>query len=149
VQPARVVFTRSGELPDHLALTRAATDSPTYLVFVGESGGGDSPKSGQDDVIEIRAQTLDEALVALRDAGITTILVEGGGSLGGHLLAAGLVDRFYWIQSPLWLGEKGVPAFPGLPSPLLKDAERWSVMERRALGQDTLMVMDRIACSPD
>ena len=58
------------------------------------------------------------------------------------LLAAGLVDRFYWVQSPLFLGERGIPAFQGLPAPLLGSVERWRVVERRALGQDTLLVMD-------
>ena len=24
--------------------------------------------------------------------------------------SSGLVDRYYWIQAPLWLGEEGVPA---------------------------------------
>ncbi len=151
IPPARVVFTRSGELPDHLAVTRAVPDSATYVVTVGESRRSDPQKPGGEGeaVVEIRATTLVEALGALGRAGIATILVEGGGGFGAQLLAEGLVDRFYWIQSPLWLGEKGVPAFPGLPSPPLRDAERWSVMERRPLGRDTLLVMDRSACLPD
>ena len=36
-----------------------------------------------------------------------SILVEGGGRLAGALLSAGLVDRYYWIQTPLWLGAGG------------------------------------------
>jgi diaminohydroxyphosphoribosylaminopyrimidine deaminase/5-amino-6-(5-phosphoribosylamino)uracil reductase len=149
VPPARVVFTRSGELPANLALTAGDTGSTTYFVIVGEFGESRSDEPVTDGVVEIRARTLGEALGALRDAGINTILVEGGGELGGGLLAAGLVDRFYWIQSPLWLGDRGVPAFPGVPSPLLKDAGRWAVTERRALGRDTLMVMDSTTCLPD
>jgi riboflavin biosynthesis pyrimidine reductase len=63
------------------------------------------------------------------------------------LFDAGLVDRFYWVQSPLWLGPKARPAFGQMSSPLLDEAERWTVVERRALGVDTLIVMDR-QCSP-
>ena len=43
------------------------------------------------------------------------MLVEGGGRLAGALLGDGLVDRFYWVQCPLFLGDSGVPAFAGLP----------------------------------
>ena len=80
---------------------------------------------------------------ALWKSGISSMLVEGGGELAGMLLAAGLIDRFYWVQSPLFLGDRGIPAFQGLPAPLLGSAERWRVVERRPLGQDTLLVMDR------
>jgi diaminohydroxyphosphoribosylaminopyrimidine deaminase/5-amino-6-(5-phosphoribosylamino)uracil reductase len=70
-------------------------------------------------------------------------LVEGGGRLAGALLAAGLVDRYYWIQSPLWLGVGAVPATAGLPATALSEAQPWRVSQRRSLGQDTLLVVDR------
>ena len=79
----------------------------------------------------------------LRDRGVTSLLVEGGGRLSGALLAADLVDRFYWVQSPLWLGIGSVPAIAGLPTALLAEAPRWKVSQRRALGEDTLLVVDR------
>ena len=80
----------------------------------------------------------------LRKRGVGSLLVEGGGRLAGALLAAGLVDRYYWVQSPLWLGIGAVPAITGLPGSALGEARRWSVSERRALGEDTLLVLDRV-----
>ena len=74
--------------------------------------------------------------------------MEGGGRLAGALLREGLVDRFYWIQSPLWLGDAGTPATSGWQAPPLGGAERWTVVERRALGDDTLLVLDREPCLP-
>jgi len=62
--------------------------------------------------------------------------------LAGALLTEDMVDRLYWVQSPLWLGE-GVPAVTGLPGTALELAPRWRVVERRALGEDTLLVVDR------
>jgi len=44
---------------------------------------------------------------------------------------------------PLWLGERGVPAVSGLASSPIAEASRWRVVERRPLGQDTLIVVDR------
>jgi diaminohydroxyphosphoribosylaminopyrimidine deaminase/5-amino-6-(5-phosphoribosylamino)uracil reductase len=90
-----------------------------------------------------RAGDLRAALGALRARGIVSLLVEGGGRLAGSLLAAGVVDRYYWVQSPLWLGVGGASALAGLPSVQLAGADRWRVVERRALGQDTLLVLDR------
>jgi diaminohydroxyphosphoribosylaminopyrimidine deaminase/5-amino-6-(5-phosphoribosylamino)uracil reductase len=82
-------------------------------------------------------------------AGIQSLLCEGGGALGTKLLAEGLVDRLYWVQAPVWLGEGAVPAFPGIPAYALADAPRWVVVERRALGTDTLLVLDRKLCLPE
>jgi len=36
-----------------------------------------------------------------------------------------------------------IPAVAGLPGTRLADAQRWRVTERRALGEDTLLVVDR------
>ncbi|MEO8113055.1 MAG: dihydrofolate reductase family protein, partial [Phenylobacterium sp.] len=85
----------------------------------------------------------------LAAAGIGSLLVEGGGRLAGALLAEGLVDRYYWIQAPVWVGDNGIPAVAGLPGISLIEAERWNVVERRALGQDTLLVVDREPCLPE
>jgi hypothetical protein len=42
-----------------------------------------------------------------------------------------------------------VPAIAGYPETGLAGAPRWSVVERRALGEDTLLVLDREPCLPE
>jgi len=76
------------------------------------------------------------------------VLCEGGGALGAKLLAEGMVDRLYWVQAPVWLGEGAVPAFPGVGGAALPEAPRWIPVERRAMGPDTLLVLDRRLCLP-
>lgn len=146
--PQRVVFDRSGELPNSLALVRTAGSIPTVLIT--ESVGPSARLADLEavGVVVHRVPSLRHGLEALRAGGIDSLLVEGGGRLAGALLSAGLVDRYYWVQSPLWLGESGVPAVSGLAGTSLVEAERWNVVERRALGQDTLLVVDREPCSP-
>lgn len=147
--PQRVVFDRRGDLPETLALVRTARELPTILLT--EASGLSSRLADLEDagVIVHRCSTLAEGLEGLHALGIGSLLVEGGGRLAGALLAEGLVDRYYWIQSPLWLGETGVPAVAALPGTSLMEAERWNVVERKALGQDTLLVVDREdPCSP-
>jgi len=85
---------------------------------------------------------LEHGMTQLRGLGIERLLVEGGGRIAGALLAADCVDRYYRVQSPLWLGDGGCPAFVGVPATLLADARRWQVVQRVALGADSLLVVD-------
>ncbi len=147
--PQRVVFDRRGDLPETLGLVRTAREIPTILIT--EAIGLSSRLADLEDagVIVHRCTTLAEGLHALHALGIGSLLVEGGGRLAGALLAEGLVDRYYWIQSPVWLGDSGIPAVAGMPGTSLMEAERWTVVERRALGQDTLLVVDQGPCLPE
>lgn len=120
VPPRRVVFSRSGRI-----------DGAHHLL----GADGEPPATVFPSVVD--------GLRSLREEGVASILIEGGGILASELLAANLVDRFYWIQAPIFLGSAATPAFPGLPGGPLPDAARWAVVERKALGPDTLLVLDR------
>ena len=146
--PRRVVFDRRGELPEALALVRTAREVPTVLVTEVSRPSPRFADLDEAGVEIVRAPDLAQGLGTLWEMGIGSILVEGGGRLAGALLAQGLVDRYYWIQSPLWLGDSGIPAVAGFGGTTLVEAERWRVVERRPLGQDTLLVADRDECSP-
>jgi diaminohydroxyphosphoribosylaminopyrimidine deaminase/5-amino-6-(5-phosphoribosylamino)uracil reductase len=140
VPPSRVVFSRSGTLPTSLSLVRTARAVPTVLFT--DPGVEPDAALGAAGVAVHPAVDLAAALRTLRSLGVTSLLVEGGGALAGALLTAGLVDRYYWVQAPLWLGAGplGIRDLVGAP---LADAARWRVVERRALGEDTLLVVDR------
>jgi diaminohydroxyphosphoribosylaminopyrimidine deaminase/5-amino-6-(5-phosphoribosylamino)uracil reductase len=143
VAPLRVVFAADGDLPGSLALVKGAGTVPTVAVVSPSAKRSRLEPLEMAGVDLVRTPDLNGALRTLRERGVTSLLVEGGGRLAGALLAADLVDRFYWVQSPLWLGTGAVPAIAGLPTTHLEDAPRWSVSDRRALGDDTLLVMDR------
>ncbi|MGH7660517.1 MAG: bifunctional diaminohydroxyphosphoribosylaminopyrimidine deaminase/5-amino-6-(5-phosphoribosylamino)uracil reductase RibD [Vulcanimicrobiaceae bacterium] len=54
---------------------------------------------------------LSAALIALKEAGIASVLCEGGPTFAAGLLAQRLVDRLIWIVAPVLLaGEEAVPA---------------------------------------
>ena len=143
IPPRRVVFDRVADLGPHLTLVRTAAETPTLAVVSPDADPGRVKRLEATGVTVVRAAALEDALRSLRELQIGSLLVEGGGELAGALLRAGLVDRYYWIQAPLWLGEGGIPAIAGLPGRGLDQADRWSVVERRALGEDTLLVLDR------
>ncbi|MBV8151644.1 MAG: RibD family protein, partial [Candidatus Eremiobacteraeota bacterium] len=86
---------------------------------------------------EPRTLDLEAALVALREAGIESVLCEGGPTLASALLACGLVDRLVWFVAPLFLrGEKALPALRGdFPSP--PNGWRFEGLER--CGDDLML----------
>ena len=143
IPPGRVIFDAAADLPGSLGLVRSASEFPTFVVTSPQASTTRLTALERAGVRVVTAPSLSEGLAALRAAGISSLLVEGGGRLAGALLGNGLCDRFYWIQSPVWLGERGVPAMAGLPSEPIARAERWRTVERRALGEDTLLVLDR------
>jgi diaminohydroxyphosphoribosylaminopyrimidine deaminase/5-amino-6-(5-phosphoribosylamino)uracil reductase len=143
VPPRRVVFDRAADLSPQLTLVRTATETPTIAVVTPGADPARVKRLETAGVVVLTAGHLTQALSSLRQLGIESLLVEGGGQLAGALLAAGLVDRYYWLQAPLWLGDDAVPAVAGLPARELDQSERWRVIDRRALGEDTLLVLDR------
>ncbi len=88
-------------VPDGARQNAAALPASAQTVFVGASG----------------AQTLDlpKALRALWERGIYSVLCEGGPRLAASLIAARLVDRFYWALAPVFLSnERAVPVLAGV-----------------------------------
>jgi diaminohydroxyphosphoribosylaminopyrimidine deaminase/5-amino-6-(5-phosphoribosylamino)uracil reductase len=143
VPPRRVVVEGSAPLPLGSTLVRTAGEPPTTLIARPGVPADRRAALEAAGVELVEADGLDRALELLGAAGVESVLVEGGGRLAGALLERGLVDRLYWIQSPVLLGDAGVPAIAGLGARPLAEAERWRPVERRALGADTLLVLDR------
>lgn len=144
VAPRRVVFSGHGGVASDRRLLATAREYATTVVApagaAGAAGRRDWEAAG---ATVVEAATLAMALEQLWLAGVTTLLVEGGGRLAGGLLAEGLVDRACLVHAPLFLGASGTAAVSGWDAPALADSSRWQVRERRALGADSLTVLDR------
>lgn len=72
----------------------------------------------------------------LAEAGLTTVLVEGGGSLAAALLRADLVDEVHWMLAPKLIGGDGRAALGPLERTRLADAVSIEPIRVRRLGQD-------------
>ena len=135
VAPTRVVFDRSGRVPPGHRIFADAGTVPVIVIVGSEVAGEHRAAVTAAGAIVIVEGRLENALQALADAGVDSILVEGGGRLAGALLDADLVDRVYQVQSPRWLGQ-GTPAWPGVAAAALDSARRWEVIDARRLGTD-------------
>jgi diaminohydroxyphosphoribosylaminopyrimidine deaminase/5-amino-6-(5-phosphoribosylamino)uracil reductase len=139
IPPARVIFDRSGRLPGDHGIFADAGSVPVLVVHHPSTPSPVAPREG---VTLLPAGSLREALAELARHGIDALMVEGGGRLAGQLLKQDLVDRIYQLQAPVWLG-RGRAAWAELGDRDLVDAIRWHTVERRGLGDDTLLVLER------
>jgi diaminohydroxyphosphoribosylaminopyrimidine deaminase/5-amino-6-(5-phosphoribosylamino)uracil reductase len=141
--PLRVLFDRRGEVPASARLLATAREAPTLVV----TGSGVSEEHrrvvGAAGAELLVADDYVATLAALRARGVAGLLVEGGGVLAGRLLAADLVDRVYAFVAPLFLGAEALPTLGAFGGGALAETRRWTVAERRSLGDDHLFVLDR------
>src|SRR5688572_2435663 len=139
VPPARIVFTRRGQLPLTSGLAMSATEVPT--IVVAESVDLAHARRLKGMGVEVVAATsIDEAMRTLRQRGIRSMLVEGGASLSGALLGANLVDRLIIFQAPVMLGAGSLPGFESAPPTNAAGARRLPIVRRAELDDDLMTV---------
>ena len=81
-------------------------------------------------------------------ADLQYVLVEGGAQTAAAFLRADLVDRMLIYRAPILIGG-GLPAVSAIGLSELAAAHgRWHRADTRRLGNDTLEVYERTACSP-
>ena len=103
-----------------------AERQPRRLAF----GHGPLPEGSE---LELRSGRLEDELAALAGEGVRSLLLEGGPTLAGAFLAAGLVDKLMVFTAPTVSGA-GPVAFGALQEPL---ALRHGSVER--IGDDVLL----------
>jgi diaminohydroxyphosphoribosylaminopyrimidine deaminase/5-amino-6-(5-phosphoribosylamino)uracil reductase len=120
VAPLRVVFAGNTPLPPHLKLL--SDGGPRTLVIPGHDLRGTLRRLREEE-------------------GVGSLLVEGGAALAAALVEGGMVDRYYWIRTPVEIGPGGVPAHPWA-RPGAGAAGRWRSIGHKSLGHDILQAME-------
>jgi diaminohydroxyphosphoribosylaminopyrimidine deaminase/5-amino-6-(5-phosphoribosylamino)uracil reductase len=83
-------------------------------------------------------------LESLAAEGVTRVLVEGGPTIAGAILAADLVDEVVIGHGTEALGSKGRKPAGEHGLEFLEDTERWQTVDERMIGADRLSVHRRI-----
>ena len=147
----RVIADSHLRTPLTSGLIRTAKTSPTW--FLVRSGANPDRRAALADlgvtVIDTAPGTtgvdLADGLRALAEAGITRLLVEGGGQIAASLLRADLVDRIAWFHAPAVMGGDGWPASQGFGVSQLSTMPRFVRRRAVALGPDMLTEFEKPA----
>jgi len=141
----RVVFDRRLQTPPRARLLSTCGAGPVIIVTTRQvcQGAGDrvaALRAAGAQVLAAPAGDFAAALSALGDAGITSLVLEGGPTLHRAALDAGVVDVVHLYVAPRLLG------VPSRPTPCLKwmDAGRFTIGQLsdrslRWLGDDVLV----------
>jgi diaminohydroxyphosphoribosylaminopyrimidine deaminase/5-amino-6-(5-phosphoribosylamino)uracil reductase len=114
--------------------------APTLLVTHGASYGEDRTlvlPPGPDGRVDLTA-----LLTALAEREVVSVLLEGGPTLAGSFVAAGLVDRVVGYVAPALLGA-GEPALQGTGAGTIADAVRLSLVDATRIGDDVRITLER------
>ena len=144
-QPLRVVADSHARLPIDRRLVRTARQVPTLVAT--------TPRAPGERVAALKAAGVEILVVdgpgprvdlkalagALAKRDVTSLLIEGGGTLHAAALDAGIVDRVALFVSPLLLGGRdAVPVVGGLGAATLAEAWRVTDVAVERVGDDWL-----------
>ncbi|MDY0350547.1 MAG: bifunctional diaminohydroxyphosphoribosylaminopyrimidine deaminase/5-amino-6-(5-phosphoribosylamino)uracil reductase RibD [Desulfobulbaceae bacterium] len=144
--PLRIVIDTHLRLQAESRMVSQHSSAPTW-VFCGP----DAPGAAEERLARAGAAVhrlpldndgridLHRMLVHLGQAGITSILVEGGAAVHGSFLRARLVDEVYLFIAPFFIGGQGTSLVEGFTLPGRDDRELLRHIQTRRLNDDILI----------
>jgi diaminohydroxyphosphoribosylaminopyrimidine deaminase/5-amino-6-(5-phosphoribosylamino)uracil reductase len=145
----RVIVDSNLRTPVISNLVRTASDSPLWILVCERT-----EPCRRDVLVELGATViviesseaginLIDGLKTLAMAGLTRVLVEGGGRVAASFVRAGLVDRIAWLHAPAVLGGDGLPSLQHLGIEDLSVMPRFVRHRITPLGPDVLTELRR------
>ncbi len=155
--PIRIVLTSTPRLAPDSRLMRTAETWPVWLLVPeGDTAGLPAPdpqRPGRAGLYALTfeaedrdpAATVAALLRTLAAAGITRLLVEGGGTVTGLFLRTRLFDRLYHFTGDCVIGADGIAAIPSLDvADVAVDAPRLRLLTSRSLEESVLSVYEPV-----
>ena len=145
--PVRIVFDSRLQIALTGQLVATARIVPTWIVTLAETAE-DSAVDRAEALRDLGVTlipvgtgpsgriSIAKALQALGEAGLTRLMVEGGGKLAASFLSEGLVDDLALFRGPSIIGGDGIPAIAGLGLERVADAPSFRLTDSRRLGVD-------------
>ncbi len=114
--PRRVVFDSALRLPPECRLAQTTEQAPVIVITTPEAAAerADALTALGVEVARVAATAegrvdLESALRYLAQAGVVSLLIEGGAELAGSALASRFVHRLHAFVAPILLGPRGRP----------------------------------------
>lgn len=143
--PVRIVIDSKARLQPTSKLAVTASNVPVWLVCTRQASNSsrEALQARGVEIIEVEATPqgrvdISAAAHALGSRGLTSVLVEGGGTIAATFLKAGLVDRLSVYRGGLLMGRDSRSAVAELGLEGLDFAPRFSLVSTRVVGGDTL-----------
>ncbi|WP_428063408.1 RibD family protein [Brevundimonas sp.] len=130
-QPLRVVLDSRLRTPATAKLAR----ENTLILTAAQPHAIGSAKVRRVEAEDGRP-AISAVLKALKDAGATSVLIEGGGQVAASFLRAGVVDALEWFRAPILLGGEGRPCVAALALAKLSDAPKFRRLGVEPVGDD-------------
>jgi diaminohydroxyphosphoribosylaminopyrimidine deaminase/5-amino-6-(5-phosphoribosylamino)uracil reductase len=130
------LLTTAAETPTWFLLRQGA--DPARVRAFTDLGATLLPVPGATAGVDLTA-----GLQALGRAGLTRLLVEGGGQIAAALLRADLVDRIAWFHAPAIMGGDGWPSVQAFGIEKLAAMPRFTRLRSTPLGDDMLTEFTR------
>ncbi|RKQ71430.1 riboflavin-specific deaminase-like protein [Litorimonas taeanensis] len=141
--PHRVIFDSQVRLSPESNLAQTARTNPV-TVFCSEGAettvSAMALKSLHVQVLPVAKSEagLDVklALSLLKNLGLQTVLLEGGGTLAASFIRHNLVDTIEWFRAPVVLGAEGRPAIGNLALEHISNIYRFDRIDVQEIGVD-------------
>ncbi len=138
--PIRIIFDTKLRLSPKSNLALTAKETPVWVFSEVTSGNvANALKDLGVRLIKVPISLgvdLTAAMKVLKENGVSTLLVEGGGTLAASFLRLDAIDVIDWFRAPLILGGDGRGAIGDLNLTDLNLAHRFARIELRELGDD-------------
>lgn len=143
--PLRVVVDSSLRIPTDARMLHQESAAITVIATIAKEGGRAALL--QSPGVEILQCAADEGSVDLRDLlarlgsrGVQSVLIEGGSTLAGNALRAGLIDKYLLFYAPKFLGGgDGLGLFAGPASRMMAECRRLKDVKVRRFGDDVMI----------
>jgi diaminohydroxyphosphoribosylaminopyrimidine deaminase/5-amino-6-(5-phosphoribosylamino)uracil reductase len=114
LQPTRIVVDSRLRIPNEANVVTSADVHPTIIVTTDQASDQRQRELESLGVTVIRCGAgphvdLSLAMQKLGELEISSILLEGGGTLNGAMLEAALIDHIYLFYAPIFIGGKDAP----------------------------------------
>lgn len=149
--PIRVIIDSKLRLPIESVLIKTIPTARLWVVTCSDDNGQKEALRAAGVTIIEAAKGADnrvditQAMAALAQAGITRLLIEGGGVLAASCIKSALVDSLIWIRAPMLLGNDAIPAVGDMDITTLTSSPRWVRTENRRLGEDMIEIYSQKA----